>query len=133
MLDSLGYYGQSRRDQFGPKSRQIDVYGGLRWRFEEFIPWERRRINNVRLVKSAPDLILGDDFIFNQSEYETYQSEWHNSPSLAVCSFRATKFLLNNPGSRERLEKFKWPNSVKYEATANQLLALGLMEPGQWF
>ena len=133
MLDSLGYYAQTRNDAFGPKPRQIDVFGGLRWRFEEYIPWDRRRINTVRLFKTSTDLKLGDDFIFNRPEYETFQSEWHNSPSIAVCSFRAAKFLLDNPGSRETVQKFDWPNSVKYQASAEQLLEMGLMEPGQWF
>lgn len=133
LFDSLGYYSHARQDNFGPKSRQIDVFGGLRWRFEQYIPWDRRRINNMRLFKSKNSLKLDLDFVLNEPEYETYQSEWHNSPTIAVCSFRAAKFLLDNPDSRDSIERLDWPNSVKYQANADQLLEMGLMEPGQWF
>ena len=37
-LDRLGYYSLKREGPDGPKERQLDFFGGLRWRFEEHIP-----------------------------------------------------------------------------------------------
>ncbi|GLQ33737.1 hypothetical protein GCM10007939_00200 [Amylibacter marinus] len=132
-LDRIGYYSHARRDEFGPLPRQLDVFGGLRWRFEEHIPWERRRINNASVFKASEGLKLGQNFTFNIPEYETVQCEWHNSPTTCVCSFRAAKYLLNNPESRAQIRSFSWPNSIEFDQSAKQLLELGMMEPGQWF
>src|SRR6056297_4329709 len=49
-LDRSGYFALARPD---PESdgrvceRQLDVFGGLRWRFEEHVPPERRRIDRI--------------------------------------------------------------------------------------
>jgi hypothetical protein len=41
--------------------------------------------------------------------------------------------LRTNPGSRHAIPTFRWPNSVRFDWTSQQLMDLGLMEPGQWF
>ncbi|MGR1581435.1 hypothetical protein ACSSNL_08200 [Thalassobius sp. S69A] len=134
-LDKTGYYALARRDaQTGhPKERQLDFYGGLRWRFEEHIPQARRKIDRIGLFKAKPELTLRADHTFNDDEYNTYSCEWHHSLTAAICSFRTAKALKRNPGSTFDIESYRWHNSVPFEWHSGQLLDLGLMEPGQWF
>ncbi len=135
-LDRSGYYALAREDadnNYHPKERQLDFYGGLRWRFEEHVPYERRKIDRIALFQAKPGLQLRADFTFNDEEYNTYSCKWHNNLSTAVCSFRTAKALKRNPGSRYDIASFSWHNSVPFEWHSRQLLDLGLMEPGQWF
>ena len=53
--------------------------------------------------------------------------------TAAIASFRAAKALATNPGSREAIGSFRWRNSEPFQWKAQQLMDLGLMEPGQWF
>lgn len=136
MLDRAGYYALARPDPLmhgHPRDRQLDFYGGLRWRFEEHIPPARRRIDRIALFRAQPGLVLGPDFTFNLQEYNTYACPWHNNISTAVVSFRTAKALRANPGSRHRIDSFQWYNSVPFAWKSQQLMELGLMEPGQWF
>ena len=134
MLDSTGYYAHTRHDPSGhPLERQLDMSGGLRWRFEDHIPYERRRIDRIALFKTRKDLILQPDHTFNEAEYNTYACPWHHNLTAAICSFRATKALKSNAGSAFDISSFRWHNSVSFEWTSRQLLDLGLIEPGQWF
>ncbi len=48
-------------------------------------------------------------------------------------SFRTAKALRTNPGSRDAIATFHWHNSVRFGWNSQQLMDLGLMEPGQWF
>ena len=50
-LDRAGYYALARLDQptHQPLERQLNFYGGLKWRYEEFVPYERRRIDRMAL------------------------------------------------------------------------------------
>lgn len=136
LMDKSGYYALARNDPANhnhPKSRQLDFFGGLRWRFEEHIPAQRRKIDRISLFRAKPGLKLRPDFTFNDEEYNTYSCEWHNNLTAAVCSFRTAKALKRNPGSADDIHTFKWHNSVPFEWHSRQLLDLGLMEPGQWF
>ena len=48
MLDRSGYYALGRPDAGNhghPRQRQLDFFGGLRWRFEEHVPPARRKID----------------------------------------------------------------------------------------
>lgn len=133
-LDRAGYYALLRQDADGaPLDRQMDFYGGLRWRFEEFIPPDRRRIDRVALFKSRPGLKLNRDHTFNDPEYNTYACPWHHSLTAAIASFRTAKALRSNPGSRYDIHGFRWRSSEPFRWSSRQLLSLGLMEPGQWF
>ena len=73
------------------------------------------------------------DFTLNDEEMNTYSCRWHHNLTAAVCSFRTAKALRTNPGSRHAIPTFRWPNSVRFDWTSQQLMDLGLMEPGQWF
>lgn len=136
LLDRTGYYALARKDaakNFEPKERQLDFYGGLRWRFEEHIAWTRRKIDRIALFRAQRGLELRDDHTFNIEEYNTYACPWHHNLTAAIASFRTAKALRTNPGSMYEIRKFQWRNSVRFDWTSQQLMDLGLMEPGQWF
>ena len=133
-LDRSGYYALARKDADGhAKERQLDFFGGLRWRYEEHVPAERRKVDRIALFKTKPGLKLRADHTFNDEEYNTYSCKWHHNLTCAVCSFRTAKALKLNPGSTFDIDTFKWHNSEPFEWHSRQLLDLGLMEPGQWF
>ncbi len=135
-LDRSGYYALGREDPekaYAPKERQLDFFGGLRWRFEEHVTYTKRKIDRISLFKAKPGLKLGWDFTFNDEEYNTYACPWHHNLTAAVCSFRTAKALRSNPGSRFDIHNFRWHNSTEFEWHSQQLMDLGLMEPGQWF
>ncbi|MGR3474974.1 MAG: hypothetical protein ACU0CJ_11700, partial [Sulfitobacter sp.] len=135
-LDRSGYYALARKDpvrQGHPKERQLDFFGGLRWRFEEHVPVQSRKIDRIPLFRAKPGLLLRGDHTFNDEEYNTYACAWHHNVTAAVCSFRTAKALKSNPGSRYGIPTFQWQNSEPFEWHSRQLMDLGLMEPGQWF
>ena len=135
-LDKSGYYALARNDVKNhnhPKERQLDFFGGLRWRYEEHIPAVSRKIDRIALFRAAPDLQLRTDHTFNDEEYNTYACPWHHNLTAAICSFRTAKALKRNPGSTFDIHSFRWHNSTPFEWHSRQLLDLGLMEPGQWF
>lgn len=135
-LDKSGYYALARKDadkDWAPKERQLDFYGGLRWRFEEHVPWTRRKIDRIALFKAKKGLELRPDFTFNDEEYNTYACPWHHNITITTCSFRTAKALKTNPGSRFDIHNFRWHNSTPFLWQSQQLMDLGLMEPGQWF
>ncbi|MES2843461.1 MAG: hypothetical protein V4747_00355 [Pseudomonadota bacterium] len=135
-LDRSGYYALARKDpanNWNPKERQLDFFGGLRWRFEEHVPFDRRKIDRISLFKAKPGLHLRPNFTFDDEEYNTYACPWHNNLTGAICSFRTAKALKTNPGSRGEIKTFRWHNSARFEWHSQQLLNLGLMESGQWF
>lgn len=135
-LDRSGYYALARKkrpDTDDPKERQLDFFGGLRWRYEEHVPQEKRKIDRISLFKAKPDLVLRDNHTFSDEEYNTYACPWHNNLTAAVMSFRTAKALKTNPGSTFDIYNFCWHNTAPFEWHSRQLLDLGLMEPGQWF
>ena len=134
-MDRSGYYALGRNDPATtyPKERQLDFFGGLRWRYEEHVPPERRKIDRIALFRAKPGLELRPDHTFNDEEYNTYACPWHNNLTAAVATFRTAKALKRNPGSAFEIETFRWHNSVPFEWHSRQLLDLGLMESGQWF
>ena len=133
-LDRSGYYSLARCDAAGrPKERQFDFFGGLRWRFEEHIPFARRKIDRVALFRAQKGLRLREDHTFNIEEYNTYSCPWHHNITTAVASFRTAKALKTNPGSKHAIRSFSWRNSQPFRWSSQQLMDLGLMEPGQWF
>jgi len=134
--DARGYYALNREDPengYAPLARQMDIYGGLRWRFEEHVPWKKRRIDRVMLFRAAKGLELQEDFTLNVPELNTYQCEWHHSLTCAVASFRTAKALMGTPGARASIDRFTWPGSTRFGWTGQELMDRGFMEPGQWF
>lgn len=135
-MDKSGYYALARNDpdnQNHPKERQLDFFGGLRWRYEEHIPATRRKIDRIALFRAKHGLHLREDHTFSDEEYNTYACPWHNNVTAAIVSFRTAKALKRNPGSTFDIQTFQWRNSIPFEWHSRQLLDLGLIEPGQWF
>jgi len=135
-LDRSGYHALARKGpppDWTPLERQMDFFGGLRWRFEEHIPWARRRIDRISLFRARRGLRMAPDFTLNDPELNTYSCPWHHNITAAICSFRTAKALRTNPGSRHAIATFHWQNSVPFRWHSQQLLDLGLIEPGQWF
>ena len=136
MIDRAGYFALARPDPANhnhPKERQLDFFGGLRWRFEEHIPANRRKIDRISLFRAKPGLRMLENHTFNDEEYNTYACPWHNNLTAVIASFRVAKALKFNPGSSFDIHSFLWHNSVPFEWNSQQLMDLGLMEPGQWF
>ncbi len=135
LLDRSGYYAQSRDglEDGNVRERQLNFFGGLRWRFEEHVPYTSRKIDRISLFRAKSGLHLQSDHTFNDQEYNTYACPWHHNLTAAICSFRTAKALKRNPGSSFEIETFLWHNSTPFEWNSRQLLDLGLMEPGQWF
>lgn len=135
-MDKSGYYalGRPDPDHVGhTKDRQYDFFGGLRWRFEEHISTVGRKIDRIALFRAKPGLKLLPTHTFNDEEYNTYACPWHNNITVAITSFRTAKALKSNAGSTFDIHSFKWRNSTEFDWSSQQLLDLGLMEPGQWF
>ncbi|WP_333712367.1 hypothetical protein [Yoonia sp.] len=133
-FDKSGYYALALKDAGGePLERQLEIAGGLRWRFEEHIPKDRQRTDRVSFVRARAGLQMLADKSWSLPEYNTYACPWHNNLTVAVPSFRTAKALRRNPGSRDAISLFHWPQSERFDWTSTQLLDLGLMEPGQWF
>ena len=133
-LDRSGYYALARNDEDShPRERQLDFHGGLRWRFEEFVPVEKRRIDRIGIFRAKPGLELRVGHTLNDEEMNTYSCPWHHNLTAAICSFRTAKALKRNPSSTFAIQTYKWRNSVRFDWHSQQLLELGLMEPGQWF
>ena len=134
-LDRSGYYALGRPDPANhnhPRERQLDFFGGLRWRFEEHVPLPRRKIDRIALFRKRPELVLRPDFTFSDEEYNTYACPWHHNITTAIASFRTAKALRTNAGSMFDIQSFGWHNSTPFQWHSQQLMDLGLMEPGQW-
>lgn len=132
-FDGSGYYGFQRYEDGQPLDRQFDIFGGLTWRYEEFVPWERRRIDRVPLFRAVEGLRMSDDLRLNVAEMNTLSCPWHHNVTVAVASFRVAKSLKRNPGSMFEIDTFMWRRSIRFDWRSDQLLELGFMEPGQWF
>ncbi len=133
-FDKSGYYALARKDAAGQDlEKQFDIAGGLRWRFEDHIPKDRQNTDRVSFFRAQPGLEMLPDRSFNLPTYNTVSCPWHNNLTAAVASFRTAKALRRNPGSRDRINSFHWPQSVACDWSSQQFLDLGMMEPGQWF
>lgn len=133
-FDGTGYYALARKDDQGENlDRQLDIFGGLRWRFEEHIPKKRQRLNRSSLFRALPNLKMLPDGSLSAPEHNTVSCPWHHNLTAATASFRTAKALRNNPGSRHAIANFYALNSVPFTWSSQQLLEIGLIEPGQWF
>ncbi|RMH42607.1 MAG: hypothetical protein D6688_10030, partial [Alphaproteobacteria bacterium] len=94
-LDRTGYYALGRSDPLTgePKERQLDFFGGLRWRFEEHIPPAKRKIDRIALFRARPGVRLRENHTFTDEEYNTYSCPWHHNLTAAIASFRTAKAL----------------------------------------
>ena len=132
-FDGSGYYGFQRYEDGEALERQVNVFGGLGWRFEEFVPWERRRIDRVSLFRAKAGLRVGLDLRLSEPEMNTVACPWHHNVTIAMASFRVAKSLKRNPGSTFEVDSMMWRRSMRFDWSSQQLMEEGLIEPGQWF
>lgn len=132
-FDVDGYFSKDRFEGQTRLDRQVEIYGGLKWRFAEHIDWTRQRIDRICFFKARRGLRLDQRGLFNDPEMNTISCPWHENMTFCVASYRVAKSLMNNPGSTYEIESFLWDRSKKFEWSSQQLMELGLMEPGQWF
>lgn len=132
-FDRSGYYALDRYSGAERLERQLDVYGGLKWRFSEHIPWERQRIDRMCLFRAEDGLKMDAGYLLNDAEMNTINCEWHRNLTCSVVSLRVAKSLRRNPGSAFAVGDFIWGQSERFDGTSTQLMHHGLMEPGQWF
>lgn len=136
-FDATGYFALPRKDPangWAEIDRQVEIFGGLRWRMEQHIPWARRHLDRIALVRADRGLALTEDWrIDGDPERNTLNCPWHRNLTATVASFRVAKALATNPASREKIAGFMGPTSMRFDWTGQQLMDLGFMEPGQWF
>ncbi|MDO6588988.1 hypothetical protein DS901_13615 [Loktanella sp. D2R18] len=133
-FDRSGYFALARQDDEGnTQERQMNIHGGLRWRFEEHVAKERQRLDRSSLYRAVPGLQMAADGSFSEPEHNTVSCPWHNNLTVATASFRTAKALRRNPGSKHAFVTFYGAHSETFSWSSQQLLDLGLIEPGQWF
>ncbi len=132
-FDGAGYFAHDRYDGPDRLERQIEVFGGLKWRYAEHVEWKRQRIDRIGFFRAKEGLQIDALGRLNDAEMNTVSCPWHNNMSFCVASFRVAKSLLNNPGSAYEVESFMWEQSLQFDWSSEALMKVGLMEPGQWF
>jgi hypothetical protein len=133
-FDGSAYFSRNREDsEHQPLDRQVEIFGGLRWRFEDDVPHTRRRIDRIPIFRAKPGLRLTNEHLTNDHEMNTVSCPWHNNITVAIASFRTAKALRANTAATQTIPTFCWQNSVAFEWHSKQLLDLGFIEPGQWF
>ena len=133
LFDKSGYFSQRRHDGSDYLDRQFHVYGGLKWRFAEHVPWGHQRIERISFFRAEHGLTIDDRGVLSDPEMNTLTSPWHNSMTFAVASFRVAKSLRRNPGSLDHIRDFSWSQSEPFSWRSDHLMERGFMEPGQWF
>lgn len=133
LFDPVGYYALDRFDGPDRLERQIDVFGGLKWRFAEHVPWPRQRIDRIALFRARKEYPMTPALLFGDAEMNTVSCPWHNNLTMAVPSFRVAKSLVSNPGSTFDIAALRTSSSQPFGWTSDQLMQGGFMEPGQWF
>ena len=132
-FDRAGYYSRDRYVGPEKQERQIEIFGGLKWRYAEHVEWERQRIDRPAFFRAKAGLRLDERSRFSDQEMNTLSCPWHHSMTFALASFRVAKSLINTSESDYSIDSFMWSHSQKFEWRSPQLMELGLMEPGQWF
>ena len=129
-IDATGYYAMNRFIDGVPVERQVEVFGGLKWRYSEHVPWSRQRIDRIPFFKAQKGCVLDEDFRFNDPEMNTYACPWHHNVTCAIASYRTAKSLLRNPGSSAVIDSFMWDQSVRFEWHSKQFMQLGMIGAG---
>ncbi|MBY8976672.1 hypothetical protein KHP62_12685 [Rhodobacteraceae bacterium NNCM2] len=118
---------------FPEQDQQLTVYGGLGWRFEEFFSTPWLEIGRANLFRARKGVHIRRNLIFADPAYRTVSAPWHHSPTGAVMSFRRSRHLMAHPEFFGVRDKLIWSGSEPFRWNSNELLDLGMIEPGQWF
>lgn len=125
-FDTQGWYGFER------EGRQAEIFGGVGWRFEEYMPHALQRINRPALFRADPEAPIREDFWFANDEYNAISCPWHNNPTFALMTVRRAAALRSHPNFNKAVKTLMWPCSTRFEWSSEQLLGLGMIEAGQW-
>jgi hypothetical protein len=125
-FDAKGWYGFERGEGLA------DIYGGLGWRYEEYVPVSVSRINRPALFQARAGIRIRDDLWFEDDALNTVACPWHNNPTIALMTTRRARMLLEHPNFRPAVKSFSWPGSEQFQWRSEQLVQHGLIEAGQW-
>lgn len=126
-FDRLGYYA------FPKENQQLRVFGGLGWRFQEFLPPRARQIGRTSVFRAEKGAHLGRDMMFEDPDLASVACPWHHNPTGAVMSLRRARAIMAHAAFPEVAKRLYWRGTTRFDWTSSQLLNLGLIEPGQWF
>ena len=118
---------------FPEEDRRLTVFGGLGWRFEEFFPERMQQIGRPAIFRAEKGVKIGRDLMFEETAYRSVSAPWHSSPTGAVMTLRRSRHLLRAPGFEAVSDRLIWDGSERFGWRSDQLLSLGMIEPGQWF
>ena len=126
-FDRIGYHAFPKEDQV------LRLYGGLGWRFGEFVPKELSQIGRSSLFRATKGVWLDRKYLFEDVEYASVSCKWHHNPTAAMMSLRRARRIMAHPRFHEVRGKLIWSGSEPFAWNSQQLLELGMIEPGQWF
>lgn len=126
-FDRLGYHAFPRPD------RQLRLFGGLGWRFEELTPAHMHQLGRATLLRPARGVHMGRDLLFEDPAYSSVSAPWHHSPTAAVMTLRRSWRIFAHPRFPDLRRSLHWHGTTPFEWSSRQLLELGMIEPGQWF
>jgi len=121
-FDRAGYYSRDRYVGPEKQERQIEIFGGLKWRYAEHVEWERQRIDRPAFFRAKAGLRLDERSRFSDQEMNTLSCPWHHSMTFALASFRVAKSLINTSESDYSIDSFMWSHSQKFEWRSPQLM-----------
>lgn len=126
-FDNAGYYA------FPRENKELKVFGGLGWRFQELLPRGMQQIGRTSLFLARKGVHMGRDMIFENADYASVSCPWHNNPTGAVMSLRRTRRIMAHPNFNQMRGKLDWSGTEPFSWQSAQLLEHGMIEPGQWF
>ncbi len=117
-----------------PKEEQVlRLYGGLGWRFAEFTPKEMQQIGRTSLFRATKGVWLDRKYLFDDPEYASVSCKWHHNPPASMMPLRRSRRIMAHPRFHEVRGQLMWAGSEPFDWSAQKLLELGMIEPGQWF
>lgn len=125
-FDTEGWYGFER------DGKQAEVFGGVGWRFEEYLPSAFQRINRPAFFLADPEAPIRDDLWFEDDLRNAISCPWHNNPTIALMSVRRALSLKTHPNFQNSFGSLIWPGSERFQWRSDQLISYGMMEAGQW-
>lgn len=138
-FDAVNYFYTDPNPQDFPNAdeevltRVKNVFGGLRWRYSEYLNKKNAKIDRVSLFMVHDKLEFNEYGKTEDPEFYSYKCPHHHNPTGAIISYRTAIDLMHNPRSRQSIADFEWMGSEKFGWNSPQLLRLGIIETGQWF
>ncbi|MEM7188461.1 MAG: hypothetical protein AAF439_02510 [Pseudomonadota bacterium] len=126
-FDRIGYHA------FPKPGQQLRVYGGLGWRFEELAPRGMQQIGRSCLIRAQRGQHLNREMLFGDDDYDSVSCKWHNSPTGAVMTLRRSSRIMAHENFPAASDRLMWQGTTAWDWSSQQLLELGMIEPGQWF